>query len=245
MKHFATLLLIVVVFSGFNRAQSQALQITPGDTAIYNGMLTDSNGSAPVQNIYLVNNTSDSEIYWQVLTYTEDSSWQMSFCDPNNCYYYSVGNGTGNIGINHFLAFPNSTSKVDFSATPYCMADSGKMAVRIWVAHDSVASAKTLYFFAAFNGVCVSGIQNIARSNLRIYPSPVISNMAVEGLNAYNNVKLTVYDVLGNAAIQKNITQPGALINVNTDALHAGIYIVSIEGDGTKLLTKRIEKLEQ
>jgi hypothetical protein len=69
--------------------------------------------------------------------------------------------------------------------------------------------------------------------------------MAVEGLNAYNNVKLTVYDVLGNAAIQKNITQPVALINVNTDALHAGIYIVSIEGDGTKLLTKRIEKLEQ
>jgi len=243
MKRFY-LLLSIVAFIAVNNTYGQAIQVSTGDTIQYSGALSNINASAPEQDVYLVNNTSDSAIYWQALSVNEDSTWQMSFCDPNNCYYYSLGLGLGNYGLNQFTALPNSTSRVQFGITPYCVADSSKMAVRIWVAKDSAASAKTLYFFANYSGGCATAIQTVTAPSLRIYPSPVISNLSVEGLGSYSNVKVTVYDILGNTVIQKNVAQPANVINLNTDGLYAGVYIVSVESEGTKLLTKRIQKLD-
>jgi type IX secretion system substrate protein len=244
MKRLHILLLVAVALMSFERTFGQALQISPTDTFTYSGILA-SNSDSHEQNGTFTNNTTDTAIvYWKAISVIEDSTWQMSFCDPNNCYYYSIGQGLGNYGLNHFVLPPHSSNTLRFGVTPYCMADSGKMVVMTWLGNDSAASVQKVYYFANYSGSCTNGIASIAASNLKVYPSPVSSNMTVSGLNGYNGVKITVYDMLGNSAIAKYLAQPNDMVNVNTDALHAGVYILTIESEGTRLLTRRIEKLD-
>jgi len=240
MKHLKSALL-ALAFMNFGSSFGQALQITPGDTISYSGVLTNITENHE-DYAYAINNTANGDsIYWRVVSVTMDSVWQMSFCDPNNCYYYT--NTIGNYGLNRFWAAAGGSYKLSLGASPSCSADSGKMVIVLWLANDSAASAKTIDFTANFSGSCVSAVQNVPGSNLRVYPTPVNSNMTVDGLNGFKNVKLSIYDVLGNLVIQKYLPQPTALTNVNTDILHAGVYFVTIESEGTKLLTNRIEKL--
>ena len=242
MKRLHILLLIALL--GFGRAFGQDLQITPGDTFTYNGTLATS-GDSHEQNGYFINNTADTtNIYWRALPVNEDSIWQMSFCDPENCYYYSVGMGLGNYGLNHFLAVPHSSYLLRFGVTPNCSADSGKMLITAWLGNDSANSFRTIYYNANYTGSCATAIQSVAGPAFRVYPTPVNSTMTIDGLGGLKNVKLSVYDVLGNLQIQKYLVQPGDLAYLNTDMLHGGVYFLTIESEGTKLLTKRIEKLD-
>lgn len=128
---------------------------------------------------------------------------------------------------------------------PTCTPDSSSYQIVAWLANDSAATSVTIYFVADYTGSCATAINNIGASNLRIYPSPVDANLTVAGLNGLKNVKLSVYDVLGRPVIQTNLVQPAGQVNVNTEQLNAGIYIVTIQSEGTTLLTKRIEKTEQ
>jgi hypothetical protein len=245
MKRIYILLLVATTFMGLGRAFGQApLQISPSDTFTYSGTLATNTDSHEQNGTFTNNSGSASVIYWRVLSVTEDSTWQMSFCDPNNCYYYSIGQGLGNYGLNHFAAADSGSYLLRFGVTPYCVADSGKMVIMAWLGNDSAASVKKIYYSANYTGSCANAIASVAASNLKVYPSPVSSNMTVSGLSGYNGVKIAVYDMLGNTAIQKYVSQPNDLTNVNTDALHAGVYILTIESEGTRLLTKRIEKLD-
>jgi hypothetical protein len=244
MKQLFTFIWIGIALLGYNCVNGQALQVFPADTFTYGGVLATISDSHE-QNGYFVNNTANNDsIYWRVVSATMDSTWQLSFCDPENCYYYSVGQSLGNYGLNRFWAVAGSSYQLRFGVTPYCVADSGKMVVVAWLANDSAASSRTFYYFVNYTGSCATAVTSVAPSVLKVYPSPVSSNLAVTGLGGYSNVKLTVYDMLGNVAIQKLVTQPGDIANISTEQLHEGVYILTVENEGTRLLTKRIEKLD-
>jgi hypothetical protein len=79
---------------------------------------------------------------------------------------------------------------------------------------------------------------------LNIYPNPVSATLTVEGLNNYKSIKLTVYDILGNIAIEKFVSQPAPSAVLNTSSLQQGVYFVTVDSDGARVLTKRIQKLD-
>jgi len=243
MKRLYTLFFFIAL-AGYSRVFGQELQITPGDTFTYSGTLATITDSHE-QNGYFVNNTADTTlIYWRALSATMDSAWQLSFCDPENCYYYSVGQALGNYGLNHFTAAPHVSYLLRFGVSPSCSADSGKMVVQTWLASDSAGSVQTLYYFANYTGSCATAVQNVPTASFRVYPTPVSSYLTVDGLGSLKNVKLSIFDILGNQVVQKYIAQPADQADLNTEMLHTGIYFLTIESDGAKLLTKRIEKLD-
>ena len=194
------------------------------------------------QNGYFVNNSGASNtLYWKVIASNMDSVWQMSFCDPENCYYFT--SATTSFPSHHFTADTGS-NLLRFGVSPSCSADSGSLVVLAWFSSDSAASVKTLYFYANYTGSCALAIQNVAAPRLSIFPNPVSSNLTIDGLTGFRNVKLTVYDVLGNVAVEKYIAQPSEAATLNTSGLQNGVYFVTVDNDGNRLLTKRIQKLD-
>ena len=243
MKHLHTLL-VAIALLGFGSAFSQKLEITPGDTFTYSGTLVNANDSHE-QTGYFINNTADTtRIYWKCISATMDSLWQMSFCDPQNCYYYNVGQGLGNYGLNHFNVLPHGSYLLRFGVSPTCSADSGKLLIQTWLGSDSAGSVQFLHYSASYTGSCVSAVQSVTAPQFVVYPNPVNSVLTIDGLNGFKNVKLTVYDILGNVAVEKYVEQPAGATSFNTGSLQAGVYFVTIDSEGSRLLTKRIQKLD-
>ena len=240
MKRFNALL-TALLFIGLNNANSQVLQIQPSDSFSYIGTLSTITDNYESLGFFVNNSGASKTLFWRVISTNMDSLWSMSFCDPQNCYYFTTA--TTNYSTNQFLADTGS-NQLRFGVSPYCSADSGKMVVLAWFTNDSAASVKTLYFNASYTGSCVSAIQNPASPQLYIFPNPVNATLTVDGLSNYKNVKLTVYDVLGNIVIEKTITQPSAIATLNTSTLQQGVYFVTVDSNGARLLTKRVQKLD-
>ena len=229
MKRFK-LLILAISLIGFGHTFGQQLQVSPSDTFTYSGTLAGINDNHE-QNGYIVNNTVDTtRIYWQVVSATMDSIWQLSFCDPNNCYYYSVGQGLGNYGLNHFNAVPGYSNLLRFGVSPNCVADSGKLVIRTWLATDSSGSAKTLYYTANYTGVCVSGVQNVTTTPvISVYPNPVQNGRLVVKLE--KTAVIQIFNSSGVVVLQKQLKAAEEVVPV--DQLPKGVYQVT-NGTTTK-----------
>ncbi len=246
MKYFIVALAILCSLGGFERLSAQALRISPSDTVIYTASLNSFNtaSSGVAQFCSIVNNSGQNDtVCWKIAQLTMNQGWQsMSLCDPHQCYLF-YGNVTNGSTHQYALA-ADSGSSVDVTSTPQCVADTGYMQALFWLKHDSAASATHLIYMPIYTGSCSNAIQQVQENQLKVYPVPAINNFTVEGLQNATNVQLSVYDILGNAVLRKSIAQPANSVTISTDGLTNGVYILSVESDGVKLLTRRIQKVD-
>jgi len=236
------ILLLAVALTGLGRAFGQSFTVSPGDTFTYSGTLNTITDSHEDNGYFVYTSSASNVIYWRLLAYNMDSLWQMSFCDPYQCYYFTSGSAAN--FQTHHATIDSGSNLLRFGVSPSCSADSGNMVVLTWLISDSAASAKTLYFSASYTGSCLSAIQNVTTPQLSVYPNPVNSLLTVDGLNNMKNVKITVFDILGNIAIEKYVSQPAPMASLNTGSLQQGVYFVTIDSEGARVLTKRIQKLD-
>jgi hypothetical protein len=228
---------------GFGYVNSQDLQITPGDTIYYTAGLTDSFQSHEI-NGYATNNSGLADtVLWKVLSVTEDSAWSgLSLCDPISCYYFAAGGVYP--AVHQFPIGVGQSKLLQWGSSPQCFADSGQFQVFMWLEHDSAASAKTITYKALYTGTCVTAVTQIPAEHLRIYPTMVSQQLTVDGFGGLANVKVYLYDMLGNTLVRQQASASQSMLNLNTSDLNPGIYIVAVEAGGTRILTKRIEKLD-
>jgi|GEM_PF-2670821 hypothetical protein len=246
MKHLIVVLAILCSIGGFEPLSAQALLITPGDTVIYTASLTNmnTNSSGVAQFCSIVNKSGQNDtVCWKIAQLTINPGWgSMSLCDINECYlfYGDVTNGT----THQFPLAADSAASVDVTSTPQCVADTGYLQALFWLKHDSAASATYLVYIPIYSGSCATAIQQVQDNQLKIYPIPASTDFTIEGLQNATNVQISVYDILGNVVLHKTIAQPANYVSISTAGLISGVYILSVESDGVKLLTRRIEKMD-
>ncbi|GEP51338.1 peptidase S8 [Flavobacterium noncentrifugens] len=84
------------------------------------------------------------------------------------------------------------------------------------------------------------GIQSFAEGQFLVYPNPVASVISIAFPLGFDNVKITLYNTLGQEILQKNITSQSSEIGVEN--LKSGIYLYQIESNGTTQKGKLIRK---
>ena len=115
----------------------------------------------------------------------------------------------------------------------------------MWLQHDSAASATLITYKSLFTGACVTAaIARVPATDIKIYPAPVNTQLTIEGLANMNDASVFVYDMLGNVVLHRQIEPAQNMVNLNTSALQAGVYIVGIDANGSRIITRRIEKVE-
>lgn len=195
---------------------------------------------------HIKNNTANDEVvFWKVTELSIDSAWTVGFCDFNNCYFFNTGQSPAIIyGLHQFHERAGQDSIIDFRMSPYCMAGTGVMKINVWLGSDSAGSARSVEYDMNITGSCLSAVKTIsAANNIKVYPTVTHTDLSIDGLNDLKNVKATVYDVLGNVVAQNYFEQPGDHVTLNTSSLYSGVYLVSIESNGNRIVTKRIQKL--
>ncbi len=228
-----------------NTANAQALRVSPADTLTFAAPLDSLTQVYPDVIGYVVNNSGQPDTgCWKLLSARIDSQWlEISCCDPVNCYYFSSGGLHYN--THQFPADTGVFNRLEFNSTPSCVADSGELQILIWLQHDSAASATVITYKSLFTGACVtSAITKVPGNEIRIYPTPVSTQLTIEGLDNLNNAGIYIYDMLGNVVLHKTVSDPQNTQNINTTSLQAGVYIVGIDSNGARVLTRRIEKME-
>lgn len=246
MKKLLLAFLLIGASVWINRIAAQAaLSVSPGDTFVYNGVLDSLTQIYPEVNGYVTNNSGQADtICWKVVSDYVDSNWVgISCCDPSSCYYFTSA-GLNN-RTNSFPAANGVSNRIYFNSTPNCVADSSKLQLLMWLQHDSAASATMITYKSYFTGVCTtSAIEHVAPSDIKIYPTPVGSQLTVDGLGNLNDARIYVYDMLGNVVLRKTVENAQGEVTLNTTALQAGIYIVGVDSNGQRVATRRIEKFE-
>jgi hypothetical protein len=231
--------LMLFYFNGF----SQKIVFTPAsDTVTFSAPLT--NEAQSNESIIFIANNSNSPpntIFWREISNVEDTDWQLGFCDTSQCFYYTSTVADANTNGLAQLDSGNSV-RVDFTASPSCTAGTGELQILFWLTSDSAASARVLTFLPNYTGGCVSGIQQTNLPDYKIYPTPLTSELNIEGVGNLPVVKVTLYDIIGNTIMQNNYSSHGDIVTLNTSALHAGIYFVAIESS-QRIVTRRVEKL--
>jgi hypothetical protein len=225
------------------RAFSQVLSFSTSDTISFSIPLAAEDTTQSNTSFFFITNKGHTDTaVWKAINFAEDSSWSLGFCDPNNCYDFT--NAIPDLQLHSFVLDSLSVTSMDFTASPSCVADSGELQVLIWLEHDSTSSATVLTFLPSFTGSCTpTGIRQTSASNYTIYPTHLNSELNIGGLNSLGEMKITLYDLIGNAVIQNEYSAHSNLVKLNTAKLPAGIYFVSVESNGQRVLTKRVEKL--
>lgn len=218
---------------------AQMLNITPNDTFIYQSNLTTDLDDITTVYGHIINNTATADsVYWRVTSFTPGApSWELSVCDVINCYTLNIDP----YALHRFWAEPGVEKLFDFGVSPHCAAGNGNIEVLLWLASDSANSARKAYFDATFSGWCV-GIEEFTAENVRMYPVPVKDKLVVDGLAELNSGTIKVFDVIGNLVSTKQIVAADSKATINMSNVPAGMYFVTIESEGLKLVTRRIQK---
>jgi hypothetical protein len=91
----------------------------------------------------------------------------------------------------------------------------------------------------------VTGIEDLAREiNFSVYPNPVSSNLNIEFESSSRELEINIYNLLGVqvASLRPNAQVSGKqVINYNAGQLESGIYLISIETNGERIVTRKFQ----
>jgi hypothetical protein len=235
MKKIITVLVAVAAFSISN---GQAITIGPGDTVNYSGNLNTIDDQIELTGSFVNNNATDSAL-WVLKSADLPTDWEMSLCDPNNCYILYPGDNT----VRSFEAVSGQSYELKFGATPYCNAGAGNFEVTFWLKSDSANTAKRVVFNSTFSGTCTTGINDVIANNLQIYPAPFTNSFTISGLNNTTaDTKVKLYDLNGKVVFEKVIGNVNGNVSVTPDLNAKGVYVLTVESGNTRLLSTNIEK---
>jgi hypothetical protein len=85
-----------------------------------------------------------------------------------------------------------------------------------------------------------SGIENIIKKTISIYPNPATDKIIVETSGITPGKALVIYDIEGQDLIQQQVT--GIKTTVDISRLPAGVYVVKVTGDRTAQVRKIIKE---
>jgi hypothetical protein len=238
MKFLKSTLFVLLLVIGAN-VKAQMILIEPNDTFTYQSNLTTDFGDITTVYGHAINNTSSIDtMYWRVLSFGSSApNWELSVCDPVQCYSLNFGP----YETHRYTAKPDTLNILDWGVSPHCVAGTCSIEVLMWLASDSTNSARKAYFTAEFNGGCV-GIEEFTAENVKLYPIPVKDRLTIDGLGELNSGTIKVYDVIGNLVASRQILAGENKATINLTNAPAGMYFVSIESEGQKMLTRRVQK---
>lgn len=91
--------------------------------------------------------------------------------------------------------------------------------------------------YTTANILSATGIQDESLSNLKVYPNPFVDNISIEG--NLNITKIVLTNLTGQRLLEKDFPIEN---NIKTQNLRSGIYLITIEIDGSKTQTFKIIK---
>lgn len=239
---FKNLLLLALTLL-YGTAFSQLITFSTSDTVAVSAALTDSTQVSDSYYVYVTNAGHSDTIGWKAVVINDISAFQIDYCNELNCYTFGYGYPYDS-AAHYFAADSASAYSTDFTVSPSCTAGTGELQVWLWLKHDSAASARALTFLPTYTGACsAAAIQQTYVNGYSIYPSPVNSELSVEGLSNLSNIKISLYDIIGNTVLQNTYMDHGNQVTLNTANLNAGIYFLALESGGKRILTRRVEKL--
>jgi hypothetical protein len=177
------------------------------------------------------NNTvsdADNQFTWTILKYIAPGSWDMSFCDPDNCY----------AGINvtmskQFTINRGMTGQIKASYTFNNVGGIDTMKVLI----KSVANPSNTDTITFVVNAWMTGVNEIGSSkDISFYPNPVKDQLTVK-YSTNSPVVVDIYNIIGVKV--KSFTHDGASSTVNVSDLQNGVYFIRIKGTSySKSFTK-------
>ncbi len=91
----------------------------------------------------------------------------------------------------------------------------------------------------------VTSIEDLAREiNFSIYPNPVSTNLNIEFESSSKDLEINIYNLLGVqvATLRPNAQVSGKqVLNYNAGQLESGIYLISIETNGERIVTRKFQ----
>jgi hypothetical protein len=88
---------------------------------------------------------------------------------------------------------------------------------------------------------CLLGIddQELLDNNFIVYPNPSTSKVTIKSLIAVGDVGISIFDINGRKVYAKDLNLDTS-VNINTDNLKSGIYILKIQGENFAYSSKLI-----
>jgi hypothetical protein len=79
---------------------------------------------------------------------------------------------------------------------------------------------------------------------LNVFPNPIGNMLNLDLGDSYNleNSNLVLYNIVGERVFETQLEKGKTMQNISTSALQSGMYFLSIEKNGNRLLTKRVIK---
>jgi len=88
---------------------------------------------------------------------------------------------------------------------------------------------------------CVLGIndEELLEKNFIVYPNPSTSKVTIKSLIAVGDVSVSIFDINGRKVYSKNLNLDNS-VDINTERLRSGIYILKIQGENFAYSNKLI-----
>ena len=172
-----------------------------------------------------------ADFTWKRMNQNFPSQWKAAICDNIACWDVSVLRGTVSIGA-------NDSSLIDFHFYPYGQTGFGTENLLIWKGNDSL-NADTIKF--ELNAVGTSKNSQKDNNLLNLYPNPAKNTLNLNFESSTQNVKVEIYDVLGNIIIKHRHSQPTSGINISD--LPNGLYVLRVF-DGDKTHSRTFKKVQ-
>lgn len=98
-------------------------------------------------------------------------------------------------------------------------------------ATGSMAQSGADFTDPVFNGL-VGVDEKINHSVVRLYPNPVSAELTVSAENAIGDVKVSIYNSVGQLVLSANLNVQNGTANLNVSALSNGVYFLILHSDG-------------
>jgi len=188
-----------------------------------------------------LNNLSGSEVQlrWRKVVVSAPSAWQFPVCDNNQCYFHTIFVSPAEVVI-----AANDLSLFDVHCRPNNVSGCGTVQLEV-AAWDDEEFANILYtstyeFKVNNAGECLTSVNNVVISQVRVYPNPTTNLFQIAELaNIPEADEVAVYNVLGKQVKSFSTAQS----EFSVGDLPDGMYLVSIisKQDGI-LKTVRMSK---
>lgn len=234
MKKVFTLLSVVFIFMGAQRAAAQSFSFQSGDTVD-----VGSTGSFTAHNN--VNNLTASpiKIQWKVIANTFPADWfaTLGICDNKYCYSNAdIGIGMQQESLDYATGYGDYHILGNLSS----VSTPGPYYVRIRVNNKDVPTDTAIITFVVTKGT--TGVANVkAAEQVALYPNPATTSVNVVYDAAADVKNIAIYNIIGKQMNMYRAT--GNSANLNVENMPAGIYFVRlINSRGDIVATRKFTK---
>jgi hypothetical protein len=222
MRQIFTAILLLLAIA----ATAQTFTVEVNDTTLY-GHPDDDDfyGDIDLNNLQSL----PVQMAWEVVDDQLPVTWEVSFCDPSNCYPIGI--------TSHDFTLPVGGSNNIFNVHfyPNGMAGSGTVQVRVY---NRITPTEEQFLFFTGKAQWAASVTPFDGSGYRAWPNPFNSVFQLEtDLNRFQEVQ--VFNLMGKMVYSSTLIKNHLTIDGNH--LDRGIYFLKLIGKDSTV-TRRIVK---